>query len=368
MSGVEYEHVVYKGVEVPEVLGPIGKSAYAVALDNGFVGTEAEWLASLKGADGDAGSGAMLAATYDPTGIEADAFDRGNHTGTQPLSTISDAGTAAAEDVEAFATADQGGKADNAVQPAGLTKTAVGLGSVDDTSDADKPVSTAQLSALDGKATSAQGAKADSAVQPDALAAVATSGDYGDLENKPTIPAGLPTGGTTGQVASKASGADFDVAWTDPPGSGGAVDSVNGATGVVVLDADDIDDAATTNRFTTAVEASKLAGIATAATANSTDAILKARANHTGTQTADTITDGTTNKAFLATERTKLTGIATGADVTTQAKVIAASGFIVVNHGATADTARPADALAVYWVGTVEPTNATNADQWEDQS
>lgn len=38
-----------------------------------------------------------------------------------------------------------------------------------------------------------------------------------------------------------------------------------------------------------------------------------ARANHTGTQSADTLTDGTTNKAFLATERTKLTGIATAA-------------------------------------------------------
>lgn len=37
------------------------------------------------------------------------------------------------------------------------------------------------------------------------------------------------------------------------------------------------------------------------------------RANHTGTQSADTLTDGTTNKAFLATERTKLAGIATGA-------------------------------------------------------
>lgn len=39
----------------------------------------------------------------------------------------------------------------------------------------------------------------------------------------------------------------------------------------------------------------------------------KARANHTGTQSADTLSDGTTNKAFLATERTKLTGIATSA-------------------------------------------------------
>lgn len=37
------------------------------------------------------------------------------------------------------------------------------------------------------------------------------------------------------------------------------------------------------------------------------------RANHTGTQTADTITDGTTNKAYTATEKTKLSGIATAA-------------------------------------------------------
>lgn len=40
-----------------------------------------------------------------------------------------------------------------------------------------------------------------------------------------------------------------------------AVDSVNGATGVVVLDADDIDDTSTTNKFTTSSDISKLAGI-----------------------------------------------------------------------------------------------------------
>lgn len=65
----------------------------------------------------------------------------------------------------------------------------------------------------------------------------------------------------------------------------------------------------------------KISGIATGATANDTDANLKNRANHTGTQSADTLTDGTTNKAFLATERTKLTGIATSADVTSAATI-----------------------------------------------
>lgn len=38
-----------------------------------------------------------------------------------------------------------------------------------------------------------------------------------------------------------------------------------------------------------------------------------ARANHTGTQSADTLTDGTTNHVFTAADDTKLAGIATGA-------------------------------------------------------
>jgi hypothetical protein len=46
-------------------------------------------------------------------------------------------------------------------------------------------------------------------------------------------------------------------------GGGGAVDSVNGATGVVVLDADDIDDTATTNKFATAAQLSAVDGLAT---------------------------------------------------------------------------------------------------------
>lgn len=40
-----------------------------------------------------------------------------------------------------------------------------------------------------GAATTAQGTKADTAVQPSDLATVATTGDYDDLTNKPTIPA-----------------------------------------------------------------------------------------------------------------------------------------------------------------------------------
>lgn len=41
----------------------------------------------------------------------------------------------------------------------------------------------------------------------------------------------------------------------------GAVDSVNGQTGVVVIDADDIDDSTTTNKFATAAQLSKINGV-----------------------------------------------------------------------------------------------------------
>ena len=101
---------------------------------------------------------------------------------------------------------------------------------------------------------------------------------------------------------------------------------MNTQTGAVVLGADDISDASTTNKFTTAAEITKLsgietaatadqtgaqiktayeaeanaftdaqftklAGIASAATANDTDANLLDRANHTGTQLASTVSN-----------------------------------------------------------------------------
>jgi len=61
-------------------------------------------------------------------------------------------------------------------------------------------------------------------------------GDKGD-NGDPGI--GIPTGGAAGQVLAKASGTDYDAEWINPAG-GGAVESVNGKTGAVVLDADDV--------------------------------------------------------------------------------------------------------------------------------
>lgn len=46
--------------------GAAGKSAYEVALQNGFTGTEADWLTSLKGQKGDAGEPGATGAKGDP--------------------------------------------------------------------------------------------------------------------------------------------------------------------------------------------------------------------------------------------------------------------------------------------------------------
>jgi hypothetical protein len=63
-----------------------------------------------------------------------------------------------------------------------------------------------------------------------------------------------------------------------------SVVSVNGATGIITLDADDIDDSSTTNKFTTASDIAKLAGIEAGAQVNPTQ--VDAGEKTAGTETA----------------------------------------------------------------------------------
>lgn len=74
--------------------------------------------------------------------------DRANHTGTQALATVS--GLPEALDAKA-AQADLSAHANATNNPHAVTKAQVGLGNVDNTADADKPVSTAVATALAGK-------------------------------------------------------------------------------------------------------------------------------------------------------------------------------------------------------------------------
>lgn len=116
----------------------------------------------------------------------------------------------------------------------------------------------------------------------------------------------------------------------DTHGQTGAapVDSVNGATGVVVLDADDIDDTATAHRFATSTQLTKLDGIEDGATADQSDAEIKtAYENNANTN------------AFTDTEKTKLSNIADNAEVNVNADWNSVSGDSQILNKPTLGTA-----------------------------
>lgn len=85
---------------------------------------------------------------------------------------------------------------------------------------------------------------------PSGVLAHATTHQHGGTDE-------IATATPAANAIPKADGSGLLNAWVTPP----PVTSVNTQTGAVVLDADDIDDAATTNKFATAAELSKLAGI-----------------------------------------------------------------------------------------------------------
>lgn len=70
---------------------------------------------------------------------------------------------------------------------------------------------------------------------------------------------GVATGGTTGQILAKNSNTNYDTEWVDS--STGDVISVNGQSGVVVLESDDISDTGQTNKYVTAAEKVKLSNL-----------------------------------------------------------------------------------------------------------
>ena len=205
----------------------------------------------------------------------------------------------------------------------------------------------------------------------------------------------VPVGGTVGQTLLKVSGADFDIAWgaptidwaavtgkpvtfapsahshiiADVTGLQTALDgkqaagayllpaaigvTVQGYSASTVLDAAYVH---TDNNFT-AAQVSKLAGIATGATVNSADATLLARANHTGTQLAATISDfsaavaatasvtANTAKVTNATHTGEVTGataLTITADAVTNTK-LANMATASLKGRATAGTGDPED-------------------------
>lgn len=121
---------------------------------------------------------------------------------------------------------------------------------------------------------------------------------------------------------------------------GGSVTSVNGETGIVVLNQDEVLDGTTYKQYSQ-TEKIKLSGVATGATANSPDATLLARANHTGSQAISTVTD------LQSTLDTKANSNA----------VVGNTGNETINGTKTfsSDPVIPDEAYGAGWNGSLEP-------------
>jgi hypothetical protein len=155
------------------------------------------------------------------------------------------------------------------------------------------------------------------------------------------------SGITDGQVLAWSNANSRFEPTTVSGGGGGAVDSVNGQTGVVVLDADGIDDTSTTNKFTTAGDISKLAGIQAGAEVNP-DVVPQAEAE-AGT--------ATTERIWTAERVAQAIAAQAGGGAATVA------AFITVPTGASlSDRATNATGLPAGWSlvlgndGSVDPT------------
>lgn len=133
--------------------------------------------------------------------------------------------------------------------------------------------------------------------------ATGTVGPAGATGAAGTNGQGVATGGTTGQVLAKASGTNYDTQWVNANAGSGTVTSVTGTAPIAVATGTTTPvvsiAAATTSAAgsMSSTDKSKLDGVATGATANSSDATLLARANHTGTQALSTISDAGTAAA-----------------------------------------------------------------------
>lgn len=159
-----------------------------------------------------------------------------------------------------------------------------------------------------------------------------------------------------GIVQTIVAGANITVDNTDPAnpvvsasggGGGGAVDSVNGQTGEVVLDADDISDSGTTKKFATAAEKTKLGFIAVTQAVD-LDALESSLASHIAnvsnphsvtksqvglsnvpnTDFTAAVAANTAKRSYPTDDETKLAGIEAGADVTDAANVAAAGALM----------------------------------------
>jgi hypothetical protein len=180
---------------------------------------------------------------------------------------------------------------------------------------------------------------------------VSTAGvkSTGTLESTGNLTVGgtLTLGGTA--ISSLEDGADVTDA-TNVEAAGALMDSeLTDLSGVKSVTISTLQPKPSEGAFADG-DKTKLDGIATGATANDTDSNLKARANHTGTQTASTISDFDTevaNNSAVAANTAKVsnathTGDATGSTALTVEKI----------QGRSVASTAPSDGQVLKWVAS----------------
>jgi hypothetical protein len=148
--------------------------------------------------------------------------------------------------------------------------------------------------------------------------------------------------------------------WEKADMSDGVV-SVNGQSGVVVLDADDIDDASTTNKFATQAQLDKVDFISITQSVD-LDALETASHSHSN----KTILDNTT-ASFVTAQETKLGFITVtqAVDLDDMESDIADNASAISNH--LSDSADAHDASAISYVNTTSGLTATDAQAAIDE-
>jgi len=271
-SGMNVEVTGTGAPGAPGSDGADGLSAYQIAQLNGFLGTEAQWLASLKGADGapgpsavstDAGNSAVLGTDdliYVPASSGASNWgDLGGTLSDQTdLQAALDAkadtislGTAATHAATDFATAAQGTLADSALQSAPVTSVNTKVGAVTLTaSDVGASPTGAYVKPAPGipstdmtSAVQASLGKADTALQTAPVTSVNTK--TGAVVLTASDVGASPTGayvkpGTGIPKTDLATAVQISLGLADTALQSAPVASVAGKTGVVTLVEGDI--------------------------------------------------------------------------------------------------------------------------------
>ena len=246
-----------------------------------------------------------------------------------------------------------------------LDKSAVGLGNVDNTSDANKPVSNATATALAAKADLVEGKVPEGQLPAIAItdvfsvasqsAMLALAAERGDIAVRSDI---------NKSFALSAEPASTLANWIELRTPTDAVLSVAGKTGAVTLSKSDVGlsnvdntsdenkPVATTsvNGLMSAADKTKLNAVAAGATANATDAQLRDRSTHTGEQAISTVT-----------------GLQTALDTIPANSKASAYTLVLTDAGKSIDTTSnvtiPANSSVAFPVGTtIMVTNTSASD------